>query len=47
MDEITVNLKALNKDERDKIEAIIYKSLKLIPDKTNEEAVMILRNFDD
>jgi ribosomal protein S7 len=47
MDEITINIRALGKGERDKIEAIIYKSLKLIPDKTNEEAVMILRNFDD
>ena len=45
--EATINLDALNKAERDKIEAILYKSLKLIPDETNEQALMLLRNFNE
>lgn len=46
-DEITINLRALNQECRDKIEAILDEQLNGVPDDTNEEALEDLRNFKE
>lgn len=46
-DTITINLKALTQDTRDKISQLIDGDLNLIPDEQNEEALESLREFKD
>ncbi len=46
-DEITINLRALEGDTRLKLEILLDTQLNGIPDDVNEEALEILRNFDE
>jgi len=46
-DEITINLRALDKKIRDKIEELLDKQLEGVPDEVNEEALDVLRKFEE
>ena len=45
-EEITIKLSAIPVEETEKIKEILMKSLKICPDKTNEEALEILLMFE-
>ena len=45
MDEITINLRALDERTREKLEELLDVQLNDIPDDTNDEALEDLRNF--
>jgi hypothetical protein len=46
-DTITISLRALNQECRDKIEKILDTQLNVVPDEINEEALETLRNFSE
>lgn len=46
-DTITINLRGLNQECRDKIEKLLDEQINAVPDETNEEALEDLRNFSE
>lgn len=46
-DQITLNLRGLSQEVRNKIEMLLDKQLNAVPDETNEKALDVLRNFNE